>query len=177
MRRVLVAVEVALSVVLLSGAVLLFETLWHMQNDHLGFRPEHSLTIRLRAAGFQGTASDALTAGVLAEMRRIPGTEAAALTQCTPLSIGAFWVTFSRSDRPLPERFHRGDNIGVCGAGPDYLKAAGTRPKRSSTTLERRTRRVSSSSSGPSPARGLSRAPFTIKYARTIPASSPRLKL
>jgi putative ABC transport system permease protein len=127
MRRVLVAVEVALSVVLLSGAVLLFETLWHMQNDHLGFRPEHSLTIRLRAAGFQGTASDALTAGVLAEMRRIPGTEAAALTQCTPLSIGAFWVTFSRSDRPLPERFHRGDNIGVCGAGPDYLKAAGTR--------------------------------------------------
>jgi hypothetical protein len=33
-------VEVALSVVLLSGATLLFETLWHMQNDHLGFRPD-----------------------------------------------------------------------------------------------------------------------------------------
>jgi hypothetical protein len=36
-------------------------------------------------------------------------------------------TTFSRSDRPLPEPFHRGDNINVCGAGPDYLNAAGTR--------------------------------------------------
>jgi putative ABC transport system permease protein len=126
-RRALVAVEMALSVILLSGAALLFETLWHMQNDHLGFRPEHSLTVRLRAAGFQDAASDALTADILADLRRIPGTEAAALTQCTPLSRGAFWITFSRSDRPLPEPFHRGDGIGVCGAGPDYLKAAGTR--------------------------------------------------
>jgi putative ABC transport system permease protein len=126
-RRMLVGVEMALSVILLSGAALLFETLWHMQNDHLGFQPEHSLTVRLRAAGFQGPASDALTSDILADMRRIPGTVAAALTQCTPLSRGAFWVTFSRSDRPLPEPFHRGDNIGVCGAGPDYLKAAGTR--------------------------------------------------
>lgn len=126
-RRALVAVEMALSVVLLSGAALLFETLWHMQNDHIGFRPEHSLTARLRAAGFQDSASDALTSDVLADMRRIPGTVAAALTQCTPLSRGAFWVTFSRSDRPLPEAFHRGDGIGVCGAGPAYLKAAGTR--------------------------------------------------
>src|SRR5580658_744267 len=127
MRRALVAVEMALSVILLSGAALLFQTLWHMQNDHLGFRPEHSLTVRLRAAGFQDAASDALTADILADMRRIPGTVAAAVTQCTPLSRGAFWITFSRSDRPLPEPFHRGDGIGVCGAGPDYLKAAGTR--------------------------------------------------
>jgi putative ABC transport system permease protein len=97
-----------------------------MQNDHLGFRPDHSLTVRLRAAGFQDAASDALTADILADLRRIPGTVAAALTQCTPLSRGAFWITFSRSDRPLPEPFHRGDNIGVCGAGPDYLMAAGT---------------------------------------------------
>ncbi len=127
MRRALVAVEMALSIILLSGAALLFETLWHMQKDHLGFRPEQALTVRLRAAGFQDAASDALTADVLADMRRIPGTVAAALTHCTPLSRGAFWITFSRSDRPLPEPFHRGDGIGVCGAGPDYLRAAGTR--------------------------------------------------
>jgi putative ABC transport system permease protein len=127
MRRALVAMEVALSVILLSGAALLFETLWHMQNDHLGFRPEQSLTVRVRAAGLQGSVSDALTDGILADMRRIPGTLAAAITQCTPLSRGAFWITFSRADRPLPEPFHRGDGIGVCGAGPEYLKAAGTR--------------------------------------------------
>jgi predicted lysophospholipase L1 biosynthesis ABC-type transport system permease subunit len=39
LRRALVGVEVALSVILLSGAALLFETLWHLQYDHLGFRP------------------------------------------------------------------------------------------------------------------------------------------
>src|SRR5262249_18718026 len=41
LRRALVAVEVALSVVLLAGAALLLETLWHLQNDSLGFVPEH----------------------------------------------------------------------------------------------------------------------------------------
>jgi putative ABC transport system permease protein len=129
MRRALVAVEVALSVVLLCGAALLFETLWHMQNDRLGFRPEHALTVSipLRAAGFHGSASQALASEVLADLRRIPGTEAAALTSCGPISAGSMYITFSRSDRPLPEAFHRGDNIGVCNVGPGYLKAAGMR--------------------------------------------------
>jgi predicted permease len=129
MRRALVAMEVALSVILLLGATLLFETLWHMQNDQLGFRPEHVLTVTipLRGTSFEGSARQALASDILTYLRRIPGTEAAALTQCTPLTTGSRTITFSRSDRPLPEPFHRGDNIGVCGAGPDYLKAAGAR--------------------------------------------------
>ena len=129
MRRALVAVEVALSVVLLSGAALLFETLWHMRNDHLGFQPEHALTVSipLRGATFGDPARQTLASDVLTYLRRIPGTEAAALTQCTPVSGGAVFVTFSRSDRPLPEAFHRGGGIHMCGVDPDYLKAAGTR--------------------------------------------------
>ena len=129
MRRALVALEVALSVVLLSGAALLFETLWHMQNDHLGFQPEHVLTVSipLRGAGFVGPAREALVSDVLTYLGRIPGAEAAALSECTPLSGGSMSVTFSRSDRPLPEAFHRGDGIALCGAGPDYLSAAGGR--------------------------------------------------
>jgi putative ABC transport system permease protein len=128
-RRALVAIEVALSVVLLSGAALLFQTLWHMQNDRLGFLPEHVLTVSIpvRAKSVDNSTRDALASDVLTYLRRMPGTEAAALTQCTPLVAGVSLNTFSRSDRPLPEPFHRGDNISVCGAGPDYLKAAGTR--------------------------------------------------
>jgi predicted permease len=129
MRRVFVAVEVALSVVLLSGAALLLETLWHLQNDHLGFRPEHVLTVSipLRGTGFDGSARTTLASDVLADLRRMPGNEAAALTQCSPLTGGSVWIAFSRSDRPLPEPFHRGDGIGVCGTDEDYLKAAGAR--------------------------------------------------
>jgi len=128
-RRALVAVEVALSVVLLSGAMLLFETLRHMQNDHLGFRPEHALTVSIPLRGeiLDSSAGETLASGILTYLRRIPGTEAAALTRCDPLSSGDRWITFSRSDRPLPEPFHRGDSVGVCPVGPDYLKAAGTR--------------------------------------------------
>ncbi len=127
-RRALVTVEVALSVVLLSGAALLFETLWHMQNDHLGFQPEHVLTVSipLRARADR-SARDAVTSDVLACLRRIPGTEAASLSDCSPISAGVRSGTFSRSDRPLPEPFHQGDSIGICGADADYLKAAGVR--------------------------------------------------
>ncbi|MGA2116350.1 MAG: FtsX-like permease family protein [Bryobacteraceae bacterium] len=128
-RRVLVAIEMALSVVLVSGAALLFETLWHMQNDHLGFLPEHVLAVSIpvRGKSLDDSARAALASEVLTNLRRMPGTEAAALTQCTPLVAGISLVTFSCSDRPLPEPFHHGDNISVCGAGPDYPKAAGTR--------------------------------------------------
>ena len=128
-RRVLVAVEVALSVVLLSGAALLLQTLWHMQNDHLGFPPEHLLTVSipLRHTGYEGAARDDLASAILTELNRMPGNEAAALTECSPLFAGASSGTFSRSDRPLPEPYHRGDGIGICRAGAEYLRAAGSR--------------------------------------------------
>jgi len=130
LRRALVAVEVALSVILLSGAALLLETLWHLQYDHLGFQPEHVLTVSvplLVGPVSGGSAREALVADLLTYLRRIPGTEAASLTQCTPLFAGVASITFSRSDRPLPEPFHRGDNIGMCGTDSEYLKATGTR--------------------------------------------------
>jgi putative ABC transport system permease protein len=129
LRRVLVTGEVALSLVLLSGAALLLQTLWHLENDHLGFEPEHVLTVSvpLRGTKEQNDKQQTLAHELLSFVQRIPGTEAAALTQqCTPLSHGSYWVTFTRSDRPLPEQFHRGDGIGVCGVGPDYFKVSGT---------------------------------------------------
>lgn len=81
-----------------------------------------TVSIPLRGKSIDDSAREALASDVLAYLGRMPGTEAAALTQCTPLIAGASMRTFSRSDRPLP-----GDNISVCGVGPDYLKAAGTR--------------------------------------------------
>jgi putative ABC transport system permease protein len=129
LRRGLVAAEVALSVVLLSGAALMLQTLWHMQNDHLGFQPEHSVTVSipLRTLKLPTAAQETLAADLLSYLQRIPGTQAAAIAQCTPLTGGPTLGTFSRSDRPLPEPFHRGDNITICGAGPGYFQAAGMR--------------------------------------------------
>jgi len=129
MRRALVAVEVALSVVLLSGAALLFQTLWHMQNDHLGFPPEHLLTVSipLRGSRNQGAPRQELASAILADLDRMPGNQAASLTECSPLAAGRSSVVFSRSDRPLPEPWHRGDGIGICNTDSEYLHAAGSR--------------------------------------------------
>lgn len=125
LRRGLIAAEVALSVILLSGAALVLQTLWHLENDHLGFQPEHVLTISLPLRGTKfWNHSKALTEDLLPYLRRVPGTEAAAISECTPLTGGSSWGTFTRSDRPLPEPGH-GGNIHVCNTGPDYLKAAG----------------------------------------------------
>ncbi len=129
LRRALVGVEVALSVILLSGAALLLETLWHLQYDHLGFQPEHLLTVSvpLHGPNFTGPARDDLAADIQTYLHRIPGGEAASLTQCSPLAAGNRSATFSRSDRPLPEAYTLTDAIGICGADSEYLKAAGTR--------------------------------------------------
>jgi putative ABC transport system permease protein len=129
MRRTLVAMEVALSVILLCGATLLLETLWHLQYDHLGFQPEHVLTVAvpLHGPNSDNSAREALAADILTYLRRVPGVEAVSLTQCTPLFAGISSITFSRSDRPLPEPYHRGDNICICGTDSEYLKATGTR--------------------------------------------------
>jgi predicted permease len=126
LRRALVSTEIALSVILLSSAALLFQTLWHLENDHLGFRPEHtvSVLITVKGSSFQKGNHVALADELLAYARRIPGTEAAALTICEPpVGIDEF-VTFSRLDRPRSATFS-GDIAG-CGAGVDYFKALGT---------------------------------------------------
>lgn len=128
-KRVLVIGEVALSLLLLCGASLLLETLWHLRHDRLGFTPEHATVISiplkgtvLEKADRQGAVDD-----LVSFLHRIPGTEAAALTECSPLSGGALMSTFSRADRPMPEGFHRGDGISLCGVGPEYPAAAGIR--------------------------------------------------
>jgi predicted permease len=129
LRRALVAGEVALSVILVSGAALLLQTLWHLENDHLGFQPEHvtTITIPVRGAKIERTNSQTFANDLLKYIRQLPGTESAAVSQCTPLTGGPRLLTFSRSDRPLPEPFHRGLNLVVCGAAPEYFKTAGIR--------------------------------------------------
>ena len=129
LRRAPIGAEVALSVVLLSGAALLMETLWHMRNDHLGFLPEHLMTVEVPVRGPRPDKSvrEAMAADVDGYLRRTPGVQAVSRTECTPLTGGSGFGTFSRSDRPMPEAFHPGDGILLCSADREYAKAAGAR--------------------------------------------------
>lgn len=128
-RRMLVTVEVALSVVLLWGAALLLQTLWRLQHEHLGFAPEHvlSVSIPLRAGPHGVPNREARTKEILAGIRRIPGTMDAAWAECTPLTGGSTGTMFTRIDRPLPKPWDRGDTVAGCAVGPAYFHAAGLR--------------------------------------------------
>lgn len=127
-RRALVAGEVALSVVLLWGAVLLMQTLWRMQHDHLGFAPEHAMSISIPLRDPNAKANRrALTEEMLARIQTIPGTIAASWGECTPLTRPPSGSTFSRSDRPLPKPFDRGNSVNTCPVGPEFFEASGMR--------------------------------------------------
>ncbi len=126
-RRALVAGEIALSTLLLWGAVLLLQTLWRMEHDRLGFAPDRviAVSIPLRQSGAPAAARKSLTEEMLTSIRRIPGTLFASWSECTPLTGGSTGTTFTRADRPLPKPWDRGDTVSGCATGPEYFQASG----------------------------------------------------
>lgn len=88
MRGVLVAGEVALSVMLLLGAGLLLRSLWNLQRVDLGFEPRGVLTLRLSLPDV-GYASDekvvAFYRELAAQARALPGVQKAGVMRLLPL--------------------------------------------------------------------------------------------
>lgn len=128
-RRALVAAEVALSVLLLWGAVLLLQTLWRMQHAHLGFAPEHVMNVSIpwRNAKATNAQRKDKTEEMLARIRRIPGTTAVSWAECTPLTGGSTGTILARRDRPRPKPWDRNETVAGCAVGPEYFQAAGMR--------------------------------------------------
>jgi len=125
MRSVLVAAEVALSLVLLVGAGLLFQSLWRLQHKNLGFEPASVLTtqISLRGTRLEAAHRDAFAAELRDAMARIPGIEAMALSDSLPPGGGLSHVNFSREGRPLPSRQNPGEEMTVRRVTPEYFAA------------------------------------------------------
>jgi predicted permease len=122
-RGVLVGLEVALSLILLVGAGLLFQSLWRLQHKNLGFEPQEVFTTVTSVRGAR-----------LAELRDrligVPGTLSVAFADSLPPNGGSSMTTFSREGRPLPEPYHRGDNMIRRRVDPAYFKTLGIPLKR-----------------------------------------------
>ena len=84
-RSALVMAEVAMCMVLLTGAGLLVRTLWTLQNIDPGFDPHHVVTMVLPRGGFSRE-NVAFVGEVLRRVRALPGMEAAAAASNVPLS-------------------------------------------------------------------------------------------
>jgi len=84
---VFVVAEVALAVLLVSGAALVFRSFENLRRVHPGFKAHDALTAKfLPDVSSQGPATDRYLKGVLERVRRIPGVQEAAISVDLPLT-------------------------------------------------------------------------------------------
>ena len=112
-RRGLVIAEMALSVVLLTGAGLMLRSLWSLQHIDLGFRPTGVLTMRLSlpATGYRsGNDIVGFYDHLLGDGRAMPNVVAAGAARSLPLAatIG-FWDAVVDGYTPPPGAVAQGD--------------------------------------------------------------------
>ena len=103
LRSVLVMGEVALALVLLSGAGLLMRSFYRLQSIEPGFDPHGMLTFRtnLPAAKYKGDEPQAaFYRRALERIRALPGVEAAGAAQIFPLAGDDYILSFEQIGKP-----------------------------------------------------------------------------
>jgi putative ABC transport system permease protein len=83
----LVTAQVALSILLVTAAVVFLSHLSHLRNFDLGFRSDHVLLVTLdpSRSGLQPEQRAALYQNLLARLQPIPGVRSTSITGCTPM--------------------------------------------------------------------------------------------
>jgi putative ABC transport system permease protein len=124
LRHALIVAEVALSVVLLAGAGLLFRSFMRLQAVNAGFTPQQVLTAQLSPAGPNYDDNPDYIAfydQVLERVRAIPGVDSVGVINTLPLS-GGPTIAFRIDGRPIltvdewvPTNFRS--------VSPDYFRA------------------------------------------------------
>jgi predicted permease len=126
-QRVLVVVQMALTLVLLTGASLLFRTIHNLWQVNPGFDTEHLITFKVGlspSASSTGAAMRATYQQLMDRIRQVPGVQSADLTTLVPLShssnAGPFWI-----GNVEPNYVSEAPRALYYETGPDYLRAMG----------------------------------------------------
>ena len=125
LRGALVVAEVALAVILLTGAGLMLRSLWNLQRINLGFNPDRVLTMRLALPAAQyDTPAKVIQFydRLLQDVRAMTGVESAGLLRLLPLatSIGDWGLTIE-GYTPPPGVSTPGDWQVATAGGPESL--------------------------------------------------------
>ena len=126
LQNVLVVGQMALSLVLLAGATLLFRTIRDMWNTNPGFTPQNILTFTRIGSSASATDSNAQIRGayqnLIQRIRSIPGVEMADATDLIPLNqsnnFAPFWVG-TQENTPVAEA----PRLLLYWTGPDFNRA------------------------------------------------------
>ena len=125
-RDVLVAAEVAVSLILLVGAGLMTKSLWHVLQADSGVAPAHVLTAQFSLPNkyYESPAKRrAFVQALTAKLQALPGVEAAGVKQ--PL-LGGWQSAYLIAGRPTPDpAFVPSADIGR--VTPDAMRAVGMR--------------------------------------------------
>jgi putative ABC transport system permease protein len=126
-RRSLVAAQIALVVVLLTGAGLLIRSFVRLQRVDLHFRADHLLTMRFSMPGAKYPTPQSRTAfqGTLLErVRQLPGVTGAAYITDIFLSSTPNSTNFTLAGREMTQE-EQGIEIPFDAVSPDYFKVMG----------------------------------------------------
>jgi len=130
-RRVLLVTELALTLVLLSGAVLLLRSMAAVLHVDPGFHPEGALLFRLdlpESRYKDRPQQAAFFREVSARIQGLPGVDSVGTVNFAPLSGSAWTLSTKFKDHPVPEGDEASLEYRV--AGGDYFRAAGIPLKR-----------------------------------------------
>jgi putative ABC transport system permease protein len=124
--RALVAAEVALSVILLTGAGLMIATVIHLRQVPLGFDAKNLSSARLSLTAEKYTKTAAVwnfQQQVIDRVRRLPGVASVATSSATPLERGLNTVVFTKGRYS----HDRHDMIGIefRSISPEYFRTLG----------------------------------------------------
>jgi predicted permease len=122
-----VVVQVALTLVLLVGAGLLFRTILHLWNVNPGFDTNNIVALKVGVShSLTKTPSGTRVAykQLIVRIRQIPGVEAADFTTAVPLTGEGGYLPFWL-DSQKPESLQAAPRMGWFLTGPDYLRTMG----------------------------------------------------
>ena len=106
-RRLLMAIETALALILLVGCGLMARTMLHLNAVDTGFRPDHLLTARIVLSGDAWNSGDrriAFQDTLLDKLMQVPGVTRAGLTLSLPIEGSNWGSIFIVRDKPVPPR-------------------------------------------------------------------------
>jgi predicted permease len=128
LRDILVATQVALSVVLLIGSILVVRSLQHALSLNLGFDPQHAavLSYDFAAQGYDEERGRQFQRRLLEKVRSMPGIETAGIIDGLPLTLNISNNAIFLEGKPEP----RAGDVPLANAyviTPGYLRAMRTR--------------------------------------------------
>jgi predicted permease len=128
LRDILVAAQIAISVVLVICSVLVIRSARHALSLNLGLKPEGAVAVSfdLTMQGYGDDRVQAFDADLLAKASAIPGIDSVGIVNVLPLQQWEENDTISRADRPIPKPYERRAAI-LYDISPGYFRAAGTR--------------------------------------------------